>query len=138
MTGYRAASLACPRCRGPLEAAGSAQACRACRGLWVEEAVLADMLARMTGDLARPVFDARHGTSPPPCPVCQRMLAPVWTHGVPLDRCGAQHGIWFDADELETVLHHAGTSPPAPPAAEASRGDVNVIHAILDLFDIFT
>ena len=39
------------------------------------------------------------------CPRCGNPLEQRSFHNVKLDVCGRGHGVWFDAGELEMVLH---------------------------------
>lgn len=117
-----------------MEQARSAIACQACRGLWLDEAVLDDMMRRMSGRVTAPTFAPREGPLGPPCPSCARHLAPVELEGVPVDRCVDRHGVWFDADELQSVLLGAGT-PPAEPPSERSWG-TGFLYALGWILDI--
>ena len=38
------------------------------------------------------------------CPLCQKTLLVVERHGIELDYCHKQHGIWFDDSELNLYL----------------------------------
>jgi Zn-finger nucleic acid-binding protein len=114
MTAFRDSFVACPRCRATLERSGSVWACVPCRGFWVEEGILEEMMRAM-----RPALEG-HGrrldTSPRvdhpplPCPQCTEPLAAVALEEIPVDRCPRQHGVWFDADELEHALRNASAA----------------------------
>ena len=110
---FRDAFPSCPRCRATLEHAGSVWACKPCRGFWVEEGVLEEMMRAMRpaieGHGRRLAMDARTGPGLPalPCPHCSEPLAAVLLEEIPVDRCTRQHGVWFDADELEHSLRNA-------------------------------
>jgi hypothetical protein len=41
---------------------------------------------------------------PMPCPDCTEPMQPIRTFGISLDMCKKSHGIWFDANELGTLL----------------------------------
>ncbi|HWO23936.1 MAG TPA: FHA domain-containing protein [Kofleriaceae bacterium] len=142
---YRDSFEKCPRCGVELVDARSARGCRACGGLWVEEAVLTEMilamlpprpLSRLTLAVIERV-DAAIG-----CPTCGEAMEAASIHEVSIDRCG-KHGIWFDALELQTALHRVADpelvpplelleEPPAPweqprrPPPEASRREVEL------------
>ncbi len=59
------------------------------------------VLAEMADTL---VFAPRDGGEHLECPACGAVLAAVQLEGMPVDRCDAQHGVWFDATELEKAL----------------------------------
>lgn len=121
---YRDTFENCPRCGVALVAAGAARACNECRGLWVVEAVLSEMVLEMLppGQLARlelAVLDrAGEGLG---CPSCGERMTPTTVHAVQLDRCPRQHGVWFDRDELQAALYSVARHgiPPAAPAEPA-------------------
>ncbi len=106
--------LRCPHCRKRLvkvAAKGvSLSGCGGCGGIWVDNAntrrVLADPepifaeLAQRAGNNAR---NRRVHADNPACPVCTAVLDRVTPHGIQLDVC-ADHGTWFDAFELGTLV----------------------------------
>ena len=84
--------------------------CR-CGGAWLSEQVLGEMASHVRGAVVRLPWHDRVGT-PRPCPMCAAGMQAVDLHGIELDRCG-QHGIWFDANELDAVLHQSKGFPLA-------------------------
>jgi Zn-finger nucleic acid-binding protein len=107
VTGYRDAFLHCPRCGAALAQAGVAWGCRGCRGVWIGEPALDEMMREMHDQPVAPSFTPRWGDGQIQCPECTAPLAHVTLEGVPVDRCSAQHGVWFDADEFEAALRAA-------------------------------
>ncbi len=98
-------ALSCPVCAKPLELAGRTFRCEQCNGAWVtEEAVVAILEARAS-HLVRLPWEARQD-QPRPCASCGVAMQTVNLGSVALDRC-AQHGVWFDADELTALLKQA-------------------------------
>jgi Zn-finger nucleic acid-binding protein len=98
----------------------SALECATCAGLWVGESVFETLEARgrekaaPTADsrtireeiAARPRAAPRSGPFYRPCPVCSTAMTRInfsRISGILLDRC-RDHGIWFDATELEAAL----------------------------------
>ncbi len=83
---------------------GSAVGCRACRGVWVSHAILAEMILVMRNrlDSEGPRFVARPGEVVA-CLECGKPMATVSLAGAWVERC-EPHGVWFDADELELAL----------------------------------
>ncbi len=126
-------------------APGAVFECDGCAGMWLEHDLLQSVV-RQARDKALPKelssvhrhreagrsFDLGKvgGTGfYRPCPECgQRMLRKNWAQrsGVVVDVC-TQHGVWFDADELKTILrwvHEGGldraratVEPRVPPSA---------------------
>jgi Zn-finger nucleic acid-binding protein len=114
---YRDSFEKCPRCGVDLVDARSARGCRACGGLWIEEAVLTEMILSMLpprplSRLALAVID--RSEAPIGCPTCGDAMQATAIHEVILDRC-AKHGIWFDARELQAALHSVTDPDRAPP-----------------------
>jgi Zn-finger nucleic acid-binding protein len=111
MAVFRDSFFSCARCKATLERSGSVWACVPCRGLWVEEGVLEEMMRAMRpaieGHGQRLAMTPRDVRPPLPCPQCQDPLAPVELESIPVDRCPRGHGVWFDADELEYSLRNA-------------------------------
>jgi Zn-finger nucleic acid-binding protein len=97
--------LACPACAAALAADGPRWTCATCRGVFVEDAVLVRLMTDMCGrpwPLPAPAGAAGARS----CPACGQAMRVDRLHGVAVDRCG-DHGVWFDADELERALHDA-------------------------------
>jgi pSer/pThr/pTyr-binding forkhead associated (FHA) protein len=114
---YRDVFEQCPRCSVALVDAGSVRSCRNCGGMWVEEAVLTEMVLKMLPPrpLSRLVLAVLERTGAPiGCPACHEAMDSTTIQEVMLDRC-AKHGIWFDALELETALHRVAEPESAPP-----------------------
>jgi Zn-finger nucleic acid-binding protein/ribosomal protein L40E len=95
--------------------------CTTCAGLWLGESVFESLESRER-ESAAPVADAKTireeiasrpriapktgGPFYRPCPVCQTAMTRInfsKISGILLDRC-RDHGIWFDATELEATL----------------------------------
>jgi len=113
---YRDVQWSCPRDGAGLEStrvgAYTFMRCPQCRGAFLESAVLNAMVNAMGGEPPEPapVMAAR----PLRCPACQEPLergivpaAPGLAERIEIDAC-AQHGVWFDRGELESVLEKAG------------------------------
>jgi Zn-finger nucleic acid-binding protein len=114
---YRDQFEKCPRCAVELVDARSARGCRACGGLWVEEAVLTEMILTMLPPrpLSRLALAVVERTDAPiGCPRCGDAMEATAIHEVSIDRC-AKHGIWFDALELQQALQRVADPGRAPP-----------------------
>jgi Zn-finger nucleic acid-binding protein len=100
----------CPRCGVELVDARSARGCPACGGMWVEEAVLQEMVLEMLppGPLKRlQLAVMQRSEAPIACPSCQKPMHQARISHVVLDRC-PKHGVWFDKQELGTALLRVG------------------------------
>src|SRR5690349_8938550 len=107
MSTYRDSFENCPRCAVELTDARSARACPSCRGLWIAEAVVSEMVLQMLslGSLSRlQLRELRRAEQPVACPTCGERMEQAEIHEVPIDRC-SKHGVWFDRDELEQALY---------------------------------
>jgi Zn-finger nucleic acid-binding protein len=88
-----------------------ARVCPACHGMWVERETW-DAIVRLTEYVGRtelPTPDARELPRGAPGVACLMCGAPCerifsWAGGVEVDHC-PPHGLWFDRDELQTILH---------------------------------
>ncbi len=84
--------------------------CFDCDGIWLDSGEL-EMLLEEDASPDTLVSTFRKTTSSEqkrPCPVCRKLMEKV--HAGPeeepvlLDRC-VKHGLWFDAGELQQILH---------------------------------
>ena len=94
--------------------------CPDCRGVWLDSGEL-ELIGQRAGALQTELLaalekqDARRvsGLEKRRCPVCRKALRRTNTTGespIELDRCPAEHGIWFDRGELQAVVRAAGAS----------------------------
>ncbi|HEX4513587.1 MAG TPA: zf-TFIIB domain-containing protein [Polyangiaceae bacterium] len=106
--------LRCPRCRKRLFTATvkdvELSACAGCGGIWVANAsarrvlsqpedIFAEMATRAGNNATARATRAEERI----CPECPAVLDQTRTHGVELDLC-EEHGTWFDAFELATLV----------------------------------
>jgi Zn-finger nucleic acid-binding protein len=151
--GAGAGSTACPRCQTQLvwmtTTRFGAHVCPACHGMWVERNTW-ESVVRLTAqmgrsELARP--DARvpqrGDVREVACLVCgatcTRLLS--WAGGIEVDVC-APHGLWFDRDELHTILDdvarctrqaRAGSARTGTVAWETQASDVGVGESFVEV-----
>jgi len=120
---FRQSFETCPRCQAALEDAGAVRACTGCRGQWVLEPVLAEMVIAMLppGVLGKLVLAPTSGKRTGPCPSCGIAMASVSLHGVELERCPKDHGVWFDPGELQAGLLRSAAPGASPTDAPADR-----------------
>ena len=96
-----------------------------------------------------PIYKSEDGSSRYRCIKCQKPLDLMTLGSVEIDVCPDKHGIWFDAAELQTVLHEAahgvhgglGAKSTAPESWQPSNDDIDILKArvgptISDLFDL--
>lgn len=115
-TPFRTSTLSCPRCPTALSR-GELGFCERCHGVWIPEPALRDRVSRMQ-DRPIPVLDWElESRNPLPCVACREPMQTLALFDVPIDRCAA-HGLWFDRDELSTVLLQS--RQPAVVAATAA------------------
>jgi hypothetical protein len=102
--------LGCPACKETaLSYQGHRWGCATCAGSFVENAALAAMIAEMSQQpWAAPAVSGAPGDRA--CPLCGAAMLVELLEAVTIDRC-ADHGVWFDDEELQAALHHAGAPP---------------------------
>lgn len=98
--------LICPGCGKTLSQAGFTDRCPACDGAWIHEDALVGMLQERTSTLVFLPWLPREKDQIRKCAVCSKAMQTVNLGSVALDRC-PEHGVWFDAHELATLLSHA-------------------------------
>ena len=141
---YRDSFEQCPRDRTTLVDAGAIRACEQCQGQWLQEPILAEMVLRMLppgksplGVLYKAVLD--RGGEQLRCPTCGDKMEVVTIHGLSLDRCPRQHGVWFDYPELAQALEAVGVhgmAGPPPPSPAATAASPTVAQGLL--FEVAT
>lgn len=112
MSLYRDELEQCPRCGTELIDAGAARGCNTCTGLWIGIGDVQEMATQMQ----MPPEPVTLGTvedrrAPLPCPSCKQPMRTVLLYQVPVDLCGKNHGVWFDANELALVLLRSVRKP---------------------------
>lgn len=138
-TPFRTATLSCPRCPTALSR-GELGFCERCHGVWIPEPALRDRVSRMQ-DRPIPVLDWElESRNPLPCVACREPMQTLALFDVPIDRCVA-HGLWFDRDELSTVLLHSRqpavvAAAGAVAAAETTESSSSVSSSIGDGLDV--
>ncbi|MEJ7599074.1 MAG: zf-TFIIB domain-containing protein [Kofleriaceae bacterium] len=124
---YRSPSLPCPRCKTELLDSGLLGHCARCRGAWVPEDVLHDRIAVMQQAPPR-LHWYRVPRAPLPCARCAEPMETLALFDVPIDRC-LDHGLWFDADELSSVLFRSQEAgAPAVPSGPGSGSESRTLH----------
>ena len=109
---YRDRNNLCPRCGTPLVQAGAARGCEACRGVWMTVEDVRDMASSMQTPPAPVELSGAEENRPAlPCPDCSELMETLLAFGVSLDVCKKRHGIWFDANELGTLLLRVAKPP---------------------------
>jgi Zn-finger nucleic acid-binding protein len=99
--------LSCPVCSAmtDLTLQVGRWACRGCDGLFVEYRTLEAMVQEITHQPWHvPVADGRAGKRA--CPVCSSKMLVETLERITIDRCPS-HGMWFDREELASMLEAA-------------------------------
>ena len=102
----------CPACKEPLvvfELDGvEIDRCLKCGGTWLDDGEI-DQLTRLAGGLPDPLGaaiaaagDGRPGNRR--CVRCSATMRLVTVQTVELDRCPRGHGLWFDKNEMESLI----------------------------------
>jgi ribosomal protein S27AE len=110
VSAFRGLTLHCPTCHDSLlQFAGDRWACTKCAGTLVEDAALVAMIS----DIVHKAWEMPAAGGKPgerKCPVCAKAMTTETFETVTVDRC-LPHGTWFDDQELQTALLHAGDPP---------------------------
>lgn len=114
---YRDEYEHCPRCGTNLTDAVVGFACATCRGIWIAPASVQEMATNMQtppSPIDLPFMEESRGERLR-CPSCGEQMQTRALYQVPIDICD-KHGIWFDANELASVLMRTSRDkPPVKP-----------------------
>ena len=124
------ADTRCPVDQTPLELAGRTLRCTTCEGAWIAEDALVAILEQRASTLVDLPWAPRED-QPRPCAICTQPMQTVNLGSVALDRC-TQHGVWFDANELTTLLREVKRFKTHPPTDEHHEG---LLGRLAKLFD---
>ena len=84
--------------------------CLSCKGIWLDAGELELLLGsdvESTEFLNSFTPDTKSKEKKLKCPICNKKMEKVMVVGekeITIDKCKNEHGIWFDAGELEDVL----------------------------------
>lgn len=122
----------CPVCRISLSQAGFTERCPQCTGAWIHEDALVGMMQeRTSAPMESLPWQPRELDQERACAVCQKPMQAVSLGTVALDRC-ADHGVWFDPEELASVMKQAKQLKTEPkPTDDDHRG---ILGSIAKLF----
>lgn len=121
----------CPRCTTTSMHRSHAHgvwvlACSTCHGLWLDRDACSSLSLALTREHAHAeahVFDA-------PCPMCRQAMERITVREIALERCEA-HGVWFDHQELDHIVHaHAQTAASPRPTA-SRRGGMDTTDVVI-------
>lgn len=107
----------CPVCRIELSQAGFTERCPKCTGAWIHEDALVGMMQERTSAIVVLPWQPRARDEERVCAVCAKPTQPVLLGTVALDRC-AEHGVWFDPEELASLMKQAKHFKAEPPPAD--------------------
>lgn len=122
----------CPVCSAPLSQAGFTERCPKCTGAWIHEDALVGMMQERTSAMVFLPWQPRANDQVRACAVCSKPMQAVSLGTVALDRC-ADHGVWFDPEELASLMKQAKQfkAEPKPGEDDEHRG---ILGAIAKLF----
>ena len=121
----------CPVCKSPLQRAGYTERCESCNGAWIHEDALVGMMQERTSAMVFLPWQPRDRDQDRPCAVCAKSMQCVSLGSVALDRC-PEHGVWFDAEELASLMKQAKHFK-AEPSKDAGEHQ-GLLGAIAKLF----
>jgi Zn-finger nucleic acid-binding protein len=115
--------LRCPHCKKRMVQVRVVEVelwgCGGCGGIWIENASARNVLANPEAIFAELAERAGHNArnrgsrdQRPSCAGCPAVLDRIRMHGIDLDVC-ADHGTWFDAFELKTLVEKLTGKAPA-------------------------
>jgi ribosomal protein S27AE len=142
---YRTAPRACLACKTPLEPMGKRLRCGNCRSSLVPRAEVDDAIRQMARQDEHHAMSAitpltgGFASTRRACPRCGDAMTPCLFATIPIDECRA-HGIWFDHDEFERVLHASApktTSDDEDGPVETAGGILEGVGHVLQILNIF-
>lgn len=84
--------------------------CLKCHGIWLDAGELEILLEGADGKdalLSSFIGEKETKEKPRKCPICLKRMRKVscgWDEKVMIDKCKKDHGLWFDAGELEEII----------------------------------
>ena len=84
--------------------------CLSCKGIWLDAGELELLMGNQTETaefLNSFTIDNQTTEKKLKCPICNKKMEKILVAGdkkVRIDKCKVNHGIWFDAGELEDIL----------------------------------
>lgn len=109
VSAFRGRELTCPACTKPLAFRGDQWVCGGCAGTFVENAALVAMVQEISQSYWEiPAASGAVGSRA--CPACDNPMTVEKYESIEIDRC-ASDGVWFDENELASVLLNTSTPP---------------------------
>jgi Zn-finger nucleic acid-binding protein len=104
--------MECPACKNPMIVLEldcvEIDHCTQCRGIWLDNGELEQLFEdKKQADVLMKSFKTRIGVKENlhPCPICgKNMEKAAASSSIIIDRCVKHHGLWFDSNELKTIL----------------------------------
>jgi Zn-finger nucleic acid-binding protein len=118
VSAFKGRELTCPACTKQLAFRGDQWVCPDCAGTFVENAALVAMVQEISQSYWEiPASSGAVGART--CPACNTKMTVEKYEAIEIDRC-ATDGVWFDDNELASVLMDA-TTPPKSTGSWLSR-----------------
>ncbi len=128
----------CPRCFSALKSATDDAgremlACPRCKGLYVQQASLAELLTKLSVRMAGEIDDETEVQRRPDrgaihcCPLCRadtEYYGYMGSNAVMLDSCSACGRVWLDPDELESMARLRARTERRSASAEREMAEV--------------
>jgi Zn-finger nucleic acid-binding protein len=123
----------CPVCSVALSQAGFTERCPKCTGAWIHEDALVGMMQERTSAMVFLPWQPRERDAERACAVCTKPMQAVSLGTVALDRC-AEHGVWFDPEELASVMKQAKQFKADPKSGGHDDDHRGILGSLAKLF----
>jgi Zn-finger nucleic acid-binding protein len=123
----------CPVCSIALAQAGFTERCPKCTGAWIHEDALVGMMQERTSAMVFLPWQPRERDQERACAVCSKPMQAVALGTVALDRC-ADHGVWFDPEELASLMKQAKQFKAEPKSGGDDDDHRGILGSLAKLF----
>ncbi len=125
--------MLCPICKEPMVVLELNEIeidfCTSCSGIWLDDGELQLMFENE--EERKYLFkslheDPDHNEKQYKCPICKKKMVKVHVGDkkeILIDKCIKDHGLWFDKDELRTVIEFG------------SEGENKIVNLLKDMFE---
>ena len=107
-------TMDCPKCKSAMIVLELQQIeidyCPSCEGIWLDSGEL-ELMLEDSSEKNRLLASFQTGDTISEkkvrCPICRKNMEKVWVgseNKVLIDKCRRHHGLWFDKDELRSII----------------------------------